>query len=52
MDDPYSEIWRRSITGRNVEKSDWDMEHIVLPAKRLVGEYELTWNKQKTMSFC
>jgi methylamine--corrinoid protein Co-methyltransferase len=32
-----------------VEKSDWDLEHIVLPVKSLVGEYELTWDKQTVL---
>ncbi len=46
MVNSYSEIWKRSVTGRQVEKSDWDLEHIVLPVRRLVDEYELTWDKQ------
>lgn len=46
MINSYSEIWKRSITSRQLEKSDWDLEHVVLPVRRLVGEYELTWDKQ------
>lgn len=46
MNNSYSEIWKRSITGRQVEKSDWDLEHVVLPVRRLVDEYELTWDRQ------
>jgi len=46
MINPYSEIWKRSITGRHLEKPDWDLEHVVLPVRRLVGEYELSWDKQ------
>ena len=34
------------MTGRQEEKSVWDLEHVVLPVKRLVGEYDLTWDKQ------
>ncbi len=34
------------MTGREVEKSDWDLEHVVLPVRRLVAEYELSWDKQ------
>ena len=49
MVNSYSEIWKRSITGRKVEKSDWDLEHIVYPVRRLVGEYELTWDKQTSI---
>ena len=46
MVNSYSEVWKRSVTGRQVGKSDWDLEHIVLPVRRLVSEYELTWDKQ------
>ena len=46
MIDSYSEIWSRSMTGRKIEKPDWDMEHIVMPVRRLVAEYELAWDKR------
>jgi methylamine--corrinoid protein Co-methyltransferase len=46
MVNSYSEIWKRSVSGRQVGKSDWDLEHLVLPVRRLVSEYELTWDKQ------
>lgn len=49
MINSYSEIWKRSIAGRQIEKSDWDMEHVVLPVRRLVGEYKLTWDKQNAI---
>ena len=41
---PYLEIIDRARTGPPVSKDDWDFEHIVLPVKRLVKQYQLTWD--------
>nr|MBP6087085.1 monomethylamine:corrinoid methyltransferase [Pelolinea sp.] len=45
----YLEIWKRSVTGKKVEKAVWDLEHIVLAVKRLVSEYGLTWDKKSAL---
>jgi methylamine---corrinoid protein Co-methyltransferase len=41
---PYLEIIDRARTGPQVSKDDWDFEHIVLPVKRLVKQYQLAWD--------
>jgi len=41
----YLDIVDRSKTGQQVKKSDWDMDHVVLPVKQLVKKYDLTWDK-------
>ena len=33
------------MTGREEDKSVWDLEHVVLPVRRLVGDFELEWDK-------
>lgn len=43
----YPEIWKRSISGREVDKTDWDLEYVVMPVKRLVSEYDLSWDKEQ-----
>ena len=45
----YLEIWKRSVTGKKVEKAVWDLEHIVLAVKRLVSEHGLTWDKKSAL---
>ena len=34
------------MTGREEDKSVWDLEHVVLPVRRLVGDFELEWDKR------
>jgi methylamine--corrinoid protein Co-methyltransferase len=34
------------MTGRQEEKPVWDLEHVVLPVRRLVDEYALGWDKR------
>ena len=41
----YLDIVDRSKTGQQVKKTDWDMDHVVLPVKQLVKKYDLTWDK-------
>ena len=41
----YLEILDRAKTGLQVGKSDWDMEHIVLPVRELVKKHYLQWDK-------
>ena len=41
----YLDIIKRSKTGPEVSKQDWDMEHVVLPTMDLVGKYDLTWDR-------
>jgi methylamine---corrinoid protein Co-methyltransferase len=40
---PYLEIIERAQNGPQVTKNDWDLEHIVLPVKRLLKKYQLSW---------
>ena len=42
----YLDILDRSKTGQLVEKSDWDMDFVVLPVRQLVKKYRLGWDKQ------
>lgn len=41
----YLEIIDRSNNGPQVDKNDWDMDHIVLPTRQLVKKYQLSWEK-------
>jgi len=45
----YLDILGRSKTGQLVEKSDWDMDFIVLPVRQLVKKYHLEWDKQRAI---
>ena len=42
----YLDILDRSKIGQLVEKSDWDMDFVVLPVRRLVKKYHLEWDRQ------
>ena len=42
----YLDILDRAKTGPQVKKSDWDLDHIVIPTKRVVRKYDLKWDKQ------
>jgi len=42
----YLDILDRTKTGQLVEKSDWDMDFVVLPVRQLVNKYRLGWDKQ------
>ena len=42
----YLDIFERAKTGPQVKKSDWDLDHIVIPTKRVVRKYDLKWDKQ------
>ena len=45
----YLDIIDRSKTGQKVNKTDWDMDHVVLPTMNLVKKYDLTWDKQSVI---
>jgi methylamine--corrinoid protein Co-methyltransferase len=45
----YLDILDRAKAGPLVSKTDWDMEHIVLPVRRLVKKYRLEWDKQQVI---
>ena len=45
----YLDILDRAKSGPLVSKSDWDMEHIVLPVRKLVKKYQLAWDKQQVI---
>jgi len=40
----YLELLDRAKNGPQVSKQDWDMDHIVLPVRKLVRKYQLTWD--------
>jgi len=42
----YLDILDRAKNGPLVSKADWDMDHIVMPVRRLVKKYRLEWDKQ------
>ena len=41
----YLDIIERSLTGPQVEKDEWDLEHIVMNTRKLVDKYDLSWDK-------
>ncbi|HUV15579.1 MAG TPA: monomethylamine:corrinoid methyltransferase [Pelolinea sp.] len=49
MINSYLEIWDRTKSGPVVQKTDWDLEQIVLPVKRLEEKYALTWDRHQVI---
>ena len=45
----YLDILDRAKTGLIVSKADWDMDYVVLPVRRLVKKYQLTWDKNQVI---
>ena len=45
----YLDIMDRAKTGEPVSKADWDMDHVVLPVRRLVKKYRLEWDKNQVI---
>lgn len=45
----YLDILDRAKAGQLIKKSDWDMDFVVLPVRRLVKKYQLKWDKQHTI---
>jgi len=45
----YLDILDRAKTGLIVSKTDWDIDHIVLPVRRLVKKYRLAWDKNQVI---
>lgn len=41
----YLEILERTHTGPKMKKSDWDMDNVLLPVRRMVKEFDLTRDK-------
>lgn len=42
----FLEITNRSNTGEKVSSDDWNLRHIVKPAKKMVKKYQLAWEKE------
>lgn len=45
----YLDILERAKTGPQVKKSDWDLEHVVIPTKQIVRKYDLRWDKHSVV---
>ena len=45
----YLDILDRSKNGPLVSKSEWDMEYIVLPVRKLVKKYQLAWDQKQVI---
>ena len=45
----YLDILDRAKNGPQVSKSDWDLEKIVLPVRKLVKKYQLAWNEKQVI---
>jgi len=45
----YLDILDRAKTGQPVNKSDWDMDFIVLPVRNLVKKFRIEWDKQRAI---
>lgn len=45
----YLDILERAKTGPQVKKSDWDLEHVVIPTKQMVRKYDLHWDKHSVI---
>jgi methylamine--corrinoid protein Co-methyltransferase len=43
----YLEILERAHTGPKMAKDDWDMNKVLLPVRKLVKEYGLSWDKNQ-----
>jgi len=42
----YLDVLDRAKTGPQVKKSDWDLDHVVIPTKQMVKKYDIRWDKQ------
>ncbi len=49
MINSYLDILDRAKSGPVVSKADWDMEHVVMPVRRLVKKYQLDWDKKQVI---
>jgi methylamine--corrinoid protein Co-methyltransferase len=45
----YLDILDRAKNGPLVSKPNWDMDHIVLPVRKLVSKYQLAWDKKQAI---
>jgi methylamine--corrinoid protein Co-methyltransferase len=45
----YLDVLDRAKSGPQVKKSDWDLDHVVLPTKRIVRKYDLQWDKHSVV---
>jgi methylamine---corrinoid protein Co-methyltransferase len=49
MINSYLDILDRANNGPVVSKSDWDMDHVVMPVRRLVKKFHLEWDNQQVI---
>ena len=42
----FLELCQRGQTGKQVEKSDWDLDYVIDTVMELNDEYEFSWDKQ------
>jgi len=45
----YLEILERTHIGPKMKKSDWDMDKVLLPVRRLVKKFDLSWNRTQVV---
>lgn len=45
----YFDVIDRSKNGPQVKKTDWDMDHVILPVRSILKKYELKWDKQQVV---
>jgi methylamine--corrinoid protein Co-methyltransferase len=49
MIDSYLDIFERAKSGPQVKKSDWDLDHVVIPTKRIVRKFDIKWDKKSVV---
>ncbi len=43
----YLDILERAANGPRIKKDAWDLEQVVMTVRKLVKQYDLTWNKEQ-----
>lgn len=49
MINSYLDILDRAKNSPLVSKEDWDMEHVVMPVRRLIKKYQLSWDNDQVI---
>lgn len=45
----YMDVIDRAKNGPQVKKADWDMEYVILPTKKIIKKYDLSWDKRSVV---
>ena len=47
----FLEIVERSHTGEAVSKNDWDLDHVAMPIRDIVEDFDLNYEKGEVLAF-